>query len=606
MFQCKLCGRTYISKFSLHLHINNFHKGIKRYSCEYCEKTYAQKHNLKIHLKSVHKKDINEGSKNFLDDSPKISQDVNNQKFSSEKEGTKNINVTTTANSPPDLKLASFGTAFTKTTDNAEKMNKCHICDKEFDQDQLEIHFLTSHSMEDEEDTKENIHEESKQLIEMKKVDEGNTPAKIKEPNVDDSIFPNNLTTQNVPYKSQENISQDVHEGSTNSSNVSITKSIHEGLKFQSQEFISPNVHEGSKNLSNVNVTKSNHNGLNFQSQKIISPNVHEGSKDSIVSQSAHDGLKLLFKCKFCDGSYSSAQSLSYHFNSFHKESKKWPCKYCGKTYTRNQNLKSHLASIHGKFSCECATCGITCDTSISLKYHIKIAHEEKIIKVEEDSKDVHEGGAKNEYHKCQKCGLIYNHANNLLQHIKYVHEGEKYVCPICKRLFTQPYSLIRHKRSIHDGIKSFSCESCNERFTQSSSLKRHIIKAHGDITLAKIKEPNVDDSIFQDNPTTQNVPDQSQEKVQEISNSQNVNVGKDTAEVKIDNPNVLENENDSVTLKSETKLNFDQSNSKNIIVRNVSLVMEFFKSFHSSALLHVLKFQCATETFYIILVCHL
>ena len=32
-------------------------------------------------------------------------------------------------------------------------MNKCHICDKEFDQDQLEIHFLTSHSMEDEEDT---------------------------------------------------------------------------------------------------------------------------------------------------------------------------------------------------------------------------------------------------------------------------------------------------------------------------------------------------------------------------------------------------------------------------------------------------------------------
>ena len=78
MFQCKLCGRTYISKFSLHLHINNFHKGIKRYSCEYCDKTYAQKHNLKIHLKSVHKKDINEGSKNFLDDSPKISQDVNN------------------------------------------------------------------------------------------------------------------------------------------------------------------------------------------------------------------------------------------------------------------------------------------------------------------------------------------------------------------------------------------------------------------------------------------------------------------------------------------------------------------------------------------------
>ena len=296
MFQCKLCGRTYISKFSLHLHINNFHKGIKRYSCEYCDKTYAQKHNLKIHLKSVHKKDINEGSKNFLDDSPKISQDVNNQKFSSENEGTKNINVTTTANSPPDLKLASFGTAFTKTTDNAEKMNKCHICDKEFDQDQLEIHFLTSHSMEDEEDTKENIHEESKQLIEMKKVDEGNTPAKIKEPNVDDSIFPNNLTTQNVPYKSQENISQDVHEGSTNSSNVSITKSIHEGLKFQSQEFISPNVHEGSKNLSNVNVTKSNHNGLNFQSQKIISPNVHEGSKDSMVSQSVHDGFKLLFK----------------------------------------------------------------------------------------------------------------------------------------------------------------------------------------------------------------------------------------------------------------------------------------------------------------------
>ena len=387
-------------------------------------------------------------------------------------------------------------------------------------------------------------------------------------------IFEKSIDGSIVQFGNSESIT--IHEESKNSSNSNNSNEVIKENDSNDKEIDQvrmkePNVEDSinQENLAQNYLLNAAKLPKHFTFPH-LAQNVHEGSKNSstngnVTKGSIHEGFKLLFKCKFCHESYSSAQSLSYHFNSFHKGSKKWICKYCDKTYTRNQNLKSHLISVHGKFSCECATCGITCNTSASLKTHIKIAHGEKQISVKEDSKDVHKG-PKNESHECQKCGLIYYSAHNLLQHINYVHEGEKYACSVCKKLFTQPYSLMRHKRSIHEGIKSFSCKSCNERFTQSSSLKRHIMKAHGDITLAKIKEPNVDDSMSQDNLTTQNVPDQRQEKVQEISISQNVNEGKNRSEVKIDKLNVLENENDSVALKSETKFNFDQSNSKNII----------------------------------------
>ena len=378
-------------------------------------------------------------------------------------------------------------------------------------------------------------------------------------------IFEKSIDGSIVQFGNSESIS--IHEESKNSnnSNEDITENDSNDKEIDQVRMKEPNVEDSinQENLAQNYLLNAAKLPKHFTFPH-LAQNVHEGSKNSstngnVTKGSIHEGFKLLIKCKFCHESYSSPQSLSYHFNSFHKGSKKWICKYCDKTYTRNQNLKSHLISVHGKFSCECATCGITCNSSASLKTHINIAHEEKQISVKEDSKDVHKG-PKDESHECQKCGLIYHSAHNLLQHINYVHEGEKYACSVCKKLFTQPYSLMRHKRSIHEGIKSFSCKSCNERFTQSFSLKRHIKKAHVDITLAKIKEPNVDASMIQNNPTTENMLDQRQEKFQEISNSKN------TIEVKIDNPNVLENKNDSVPLKSITKFNFDQSNSKNII----------------------------------------
>ena len=344
-------------------------------------------------------------------------------------------------------------------------------------------------------------------------------------------IFEKSIDGSIVQFGNSESIS--IHEESKNSnnSNEDITENDSNDKEIDQVRMKEPNVEDSinQENLAQNYLLNAAKLPRHFTFPK-LAQNVHEGSKNSstngnVTKSSIHEGFKLLFKCKLCHESYSSPKSLSYHFNSFHKGSKKWICKYCDKTYTRNQNLKSHLISVHGKFSCECATCGITCNTSASLKTHIKIAHGEKQISVKEDSKDVHKG-PKNESHECQKCGLIYHSAHNLLQHINYIHEGEKYACSVCKKLFTQPYSLMRHKRSIHEGIKSFSCKSCNERFTQSFSLKRHIKKAHVDITLAKFKDTNIANSITQDNPT-QNMSDQRQEKVKEIRVIENSQIHK-------------------------------------------------------------------------------
>ena len=44
-----------------------------------------------------------------------------------------------------------------------QELFKCHVCDKEFDQYGLELHFITNHNLEEEEDIKKSslVHDEN-------------------------------------------------------------------------------------------------------------------------------------------------------------------------------------------------------------------------------------------------------------------------------------------------------------------------------------------------------------------------------------------------------------------------------------------------------------
>ncbi|MBZ3883028.1 Zinc finger protein 772 [Sciurus carolinensis] len=77
--------------------------------------------------------------------------------------------------------------------------------------------------------------------------------------------------------------------------------------------------------------------------------------------------------------------------------------------------------------------------------------------------------------HKCSKCGEIFNHQDNLLQHQKSHTREKPYKCNECGKLFGYKSSLIVHQR-IHLGVRPYKCAQCGKSFIRISSLVKHHI----------------------------------------------------------------------------------------------------------------------------------
>ena len=56
---CKHCKKTFKEKFNLKVHVDNVHKGLKKFKCDICGKQFTQKSSLKLHVKGVHEKKRN-------------------------------------------------------------------------------------------------------------------------------------------------------------------------------------------------------------------------------------------------------------------------------------------------------------------------------------------------------------------------------------------------------------------------------------------------------------------------------------------------------------------------------------------------------------------
>ena len=51
---CQYCGKSFVSKQSVKMHIDAIHFQLRPFSCDYCEETFTQKSNLKTHVKNKH------------------------------------------------------------------------------------------------------------------------------------------------------------------------------------------------------------------------------------------------------------------------------------------------------------------------------------------------------------------------------------------------------------------------------------------------------------------------------------------------------------------------------------------------------------------------
>ena len=56
---CEICSKQFKNKFTLKLHFETVHEGIKKFTCDLCGKKFTQKGGLNAHITCVHKKEKN-------------------------------------------------------------------------------------------------------------------------------------------------------------------------------------------------------------------------------------------------------------------------------------------------------------------------------------------------------------------------------------------------------------------------------------------------------------------------------------------------------------------------------------------------------------------
>ena len=138
-------------------------------------------------------------------------------------------------------------------------------------------------------------------------------------------------------------------------------------------------------------------------------------------------------KCETCNKEFSDVSYLTKHKRT-HSQLGIFPCDKCDKTFKAKAYRKIHIQTIQNrdankKFKCvSCNKCFIRKNNLIS---HMKYVHDDK------------------KEHKCEKCDKAFSAKGDLNKHMEGVHE-KKYKCDICSKCLTTNDMLKRHKARFH------------------------------------------------------------------------------------------------------------------------------------------------------------
>ena len=264
------------------------------------------------------------------------------------------------------------------SSERSKQLHKCHICGSNFQQYDLEIHFLSCNSDDDDTFKEEEIRNDFNDQEVFLKNDESTFKSNSNRfENADNDCISDNVSDnqENLIVLWKDVYPPEVDHHADSRTTPSTENQVPESIENSNSKTLAIN-HDLSFNVTteqflNQSVGTLQENTEN-QTGHLISPDIISATIPTQRDYKIKD-----YNCECCGKSFSQAEILKKHIHRVHEGHKDFKCISCGKLFSKAGNLKKHTHTVHeGRKDHKCGFCG----KSFFLANHLK-NHENKIHK---------------------------------------------------------------------------------------------------------------------------------------------------------------------------------------------------------------------------------
>ena len=163
-------------------------------------------------------------------------------------------------------------------------------------------------------------------------------------------------------------------------------------------------------------------------------------------------------------------------------------CKICKKSFREERWLNLHSAKVHNdenwisvRESRDCEYCGKTLSSKGNLDTHLKRKHMKDInpdIQADTNADQMEDGDDNNAKIECELgCGKKFKIRKNMKTHVRLTHNGKRFKCDGCDKMFFSQANLERHQDQVHGRNEKVPCNVCNKTFKNNEYLLTHLEK---------------------------------------------------------------------------------------------------------------------------------
>lgn len=171
----------------------------------------------------------------------------------------------------------------------------------------------------------------------------------------------------------------------------------------------------------------------------------------------------LDFQCEVCHFEhFTKLDKYKAHLRE-HAKLTLYKCTFCDKSFSDSSNFSKHK-KIHGESYLKCDLCHRKFNSKKMIALHMEYHRNNKPV-------------------KCRHCSRVFHFESMLKKHVKNAHHDSplsKFRCSFCDEIFKSLREKWDHEWDVHNVRKLIvDCLICGRKFRKYSQLKRHCTDEH-------------------------------------------------------------------------------------------------------------------------------